>query len=259
MNKLIRLSALLCASALVCACGGGGTSAATPASDTSTSTPSGLYIGYYQEDPANNPEDPTIGAFSLNLPADDSPFQGSMYFTYVGCQNSNVGVVAGAKSGLQLSGTWGGPVDGLQQTGNYSGTFDKATATYAGTFNNNGGKQFRDLSPCIEYTIAANGTWEMFPIESSTPSTFVTTVNLPNVSWTSIAAANQTLVYVLDPVIAQGAGNPVLWQDVVFGGVTSVVIPSSVTLSPGKEYIVVVAVTNAQSQRIAFTSKRVTR
>jgi hypothetical protein len=257
MNKLIRFTALLCASALVSACGGGGTSPVTPSSDTAT--PSGLYIGYYQEDPSNNPEDPTIGAFSLNLPADDSPFQGSMYFTYVGCQSSNVGVVAGAKSGLQLSGTWGGAVDGLQQTGNYSGTFDKATATYAGTFNNNGGKQFVDLSPCIEYVIAANGTWEMFPIESSTPSTFNVTVNLPNVTWTSVAGANQTLVYVLDPVIAQGAGNPVLWQDVVFDGENSVVIPSSVTLTPGREYIVVVAVTNAQSQRIAFTSKRLTR
>jgi hypothetical protein len=99
----------------------------------------------------------------------------------------------------------------------------------------------------------------MFPIESSTPSTFNVTVKLPNVSWTSIADASQTLVYVLDPVTAQGAGNPVLWQDVVFGGVASVVIPSSVTLSPGKEYIVVVAVNNAQSQRIAFTSKQLTR
>ena len=43
------------------------------------------------------------GAFVLNLPEKDSAFDGDMYFTYIGCQSSNVGSVKGRKSGIALS------------------------------------------------------------------------------------------------------------------------------------------------------------
>lgn len=222
MTSIRRLVACLSTVALVTACGGGGSpSTATtspPPSTTASPVPGGLYVGYYQEDPATNPEDPTAGAFSLNLPTNDGSFSGSMYFTYVGCQTSNVGAVVGTKSGLSLSGTWSGTVDALPQSGSYIGTYDTSTSTYSGTFTNAGGKQFRDLSPCIQYTIAPNGTWEMFAIDTHVPSSFTTTVTVRTVSWSSIANAAFTLVYVLDPVIAQGAGNPVVWQTIVTSG-----------------------------------------
>lgn len=260
MTSMQRLAVLFTAVAMVTACGGGGNSPTGTTSPSPTPTPSapgGLYVGYYQEDSLTNPEDPTAGAFSLNLPTGDNSFAGSMYFTYVGCQTSNVGAVAGTKSGLSLSGTWSGTVDTLLQSGSYTGTYDATTSTYSGTFLNTGGKQFRDLLPCIQYTIAPNGTWEMFAINAHVPSTFTTTVSAGTVSWSIVANAAYTLVYVLDPVIAQSTGNPVVWQTIVTNG-TSTAIPSTVTLQTGKEYIAAIAVSNTQYQRIAFGSIRFT-
>ncbi len=176
------------------------------------SPPGGLYVGYYAEDPVTNPEDPTLGAFSLNLPNSNGSFSGSMFFTYVGCQTSNVGVVSGTKSDLALSGMWSGTIDGVAQSGSYSGTFDAALLSYQGVYTNSAGKQYRDLRPCIEYYIAGNGTWEMFPIDARVPASFATTVASRTISWVAVGGAAQTLVYVLDPVVAQTSGNPVVWQ-----------------------------------------------
>lgn len=217
----------------------------------------GLYVGYYAEDPATNPEDPTLGAFSLNLPNANGNFSGSMFFTYVGCQMSNVGMVTGTKSDLALSGMWSGTIDGSSQSGGYSGTFDAASQSYQGTYTNAAGKQYRDLRPCIEYYIAGNGRWEMFPIDARVPASFSPTVSNRTISWTAVADAAQTLVYVLDPIVAQTSGNPVVWQ-ALFAGVTSAIVPASVALVSGKEYVAVVVIANASGARVAFGSRRFT-
>jgi hypothetical protein len=81
----------------------------------------------------------------------------------------------------------------------------------------------RDLQPCITYTIAPNGSWEMFPIEAAVPSSFT-----------------------------------VLWQTLVAGSTNSAIVPNSVVLQAGKEYVAVVGVGNASGQRSAFGSKRFT-
>jgi hypothetical protein len=248
--------------AALSACGGGSSDPAPApapgfAPEPPDSPPGGLYVGYYQEDPATNPEDPMPGAYSLTLPEGNGSFSGSMFFTYVGCQSSNVGAVSGSKSGLSLSGNWSGTVDGSAQSGSYTGTYNAGTQSYSGTYTNAGGKQFRDLSPCIEYTIAPNGSWEMFPEGASVPAEFGVTVNGRTVSWTSASGAELALVYVLDPAIAQSSGNPVLWQTVVGAG-TSVAIPSSVPLTSGQPYVAAVGVSNGASQRLAFGSRRFT-
>lgn len=235
------------------ACGGGDAAlAAAPA------TPGGgLYVGYYQEDPVTNPEDPTPGAFSLNLPAANGTFSGSMFFTYVGCQTSNVGVVSGSKTDLALSGNWSGTIDGLAESGTYAGTYDATAGVYTGTYLNAAGKQFRDLRPCIQYTIAPNGVFEMFSIESHVPSTFSVAVApaTRTITWGAVSGAATTLVYVLDPAIATSSGNPVLWQTVLAAGVTATV-PSTVALVSGRPYIAVVGVLNSSFKRIAFSSLR---
>jgi len=248
--------------AALVACGSGSDAAAptppVPApGPASTSPPGGLYVGYYAEDLVNNPEDPTLGAFSLNLPGSNGSFVGSMFFTYVGCQTTNVGMVTGTKSDLALSGMWSGTVDGLAQSGAYSGTYDAASLVYQGTYTNSAGKQYRDLRPCIEYYIAANGRWEMFPVETRLPASFSPTVGNRTISWTAVTSAEQTLVYVLDPVVAQSSGNPVVWQS-IFGPVTSATVPGSVSLQAGKEYVAVVGIANAAGARVAFGSRRFT-
>lgn len=130
---------------------------------------------------------------------------------------------------------------------------------YSGVYTNSGGKQFRDLSPCITYTIAPNGTWEMFPIEAAVPAGFTVPVSGRTVSWSATTGAAQTLVYVLDPAIAQaGSGNLVLWQTVITGSTNNAAIPGSMTLQPGKEYVAVVGMGDASRQRSALGSKRFT-
>jgi hypothetical protein len=255
MNKLAVAFIALATTA----CGGGGSSDDGPAAPAPGPTAAGsLYVGYYQEDPANNPEDPVPGAFSLNLPAGNASFSGSMFFTYVGCQTSNVGTVSGTKTDTTLAGDWAGTVDGSAQSGKYSGSYQAATQSYSGTYTNSGGKQLRDLQPCITYTIAANGSWEMFPIEATVPEGFTVIVSGRGIRWSPTTGATRTLVYVLDPAVAQTSGNPVLWQAVVTGSTNSETIPDTVALQAGKEYIAVVGVGDAGGQRSAFGSKRFT-
>jgi hypothetical protein len=234
----------------------GGNDAIAPDPDPAPAAPGGLYVGYYQEDAATNPEDAVPGAFSLNLPANNGAFSGSMYFTYVGCQTSNVGVVAGTKTDADLSGTWSGNLDDLPQNGTYAGQYSAATGSYTGTYNNAGGKQFRDLSPCIQYYIAPNGTWEMFPVDTQVPAgAFSLSVTGRTVNWSSVAGAAYTLVYLLDESIAKGTGNPVVWQTLLLAG-TSAEVPANVALESGKTYIAAVGISSASAVRLAFGSKR---
>jgi hypothetical protein len=230
-----------------------------PPAQQASAAPGGLYVGYYQEDASANPEDPTAGAFSLNLPETDTTFAGSMYFTYVGCQTSNVGNVTGRKKRAALSGTWSGRLDGSPQSGAYVGSYNATTGSYSGTFTTAGGKQFRDLRPCIQYWIAPNGRWEMFSVGSETPAnTLNVAVTGRRVNWTAVSGGAHTLVYVLDETVALGRGNPVLWQTLLTTG-TAVVIPNSVALRSGKVYVVAVGVSNRSTERLAFASKRFTQ
>jgi hypothetical protein len=273
-SKLISLFSMVAA---LSACGGGGGdaspatgSAPSPSPSPSpspapapapapTQAPGGLYVGYYQEDPANNPEDPMPGAYSLSLPSGNGNFAGSMFFTYVGCQTSNVGAVAGTKANLGLSGTWSGTIDNSSQSGAYSGSYDPASASYSGTYSNSRGKQFRDLSPCIQYSIAANGSWEMFPVNATVPSNFALSMAGRTINWSAVTGANFTLVYLLDPAIATSSGNPVLWQTVLTSASRSIAIPNTVALTSGRPYVAAVGVGDAGFRRAAFGSLQFTQ
>ena len=229
---------------------------ASPGPVTPQTAPGGLYVGYYQEDPATNPEDAVPGAFSLNLPATNGAFSGSMFFTYVGCQSTNVGLVGGTKTDLALSGTWSGTLDGLPQSGAYTGAYSAATGSYAGTYTNAGGKQYRDLAPCIQYWIAPNGTWEMFPVDTQVPSGSLNIgISGRTLNWSVVSGASYALVYLLDESVATSTGNPVVWQTLLPAG-NAVVIPASVSLQSGRTYIVSVGISNSIGKRLAFASKR---
>ncbi len=235
-------------------------SAGNASDSSSSSVPGGIYVGYYMEDPTTNPEDPMPGAFVLNLPSGDASFSGNMYFTYVGCQTSNVGTVSGTKSGTALAGTWTGTLDGSPESGPYNGSYD-AGGFYHGVYSNSAGKQYKVVPGCIQYYIAPNGTWEMFPVESNMPSTFAVTVAVTvagsTASWTAPAGAAYSLVYVIDPALLQAGANPVIWQGVV-GGSTSSSSFGALGLTAGKEYIAVTMVFDSGYQRLAVGSKRFT-
>jgi len=233
------------------------TSTYSVAADT-TPAPGGLYVGYYQEDPRTNPEDPTPGAFVLKLPEGDAPFDGAMFFTFVGCQHSNVGKVKGTKSGNALKGTWAGNVDDSPQSGPYNGTYDPVAGFYKGVYFVSGGKQFKNIEGCIQYHIGPNGTWEMFKVGQNQPASFKVNVSGSSVSWTAVPNGAMTLVYLLDPVVAQsGNGNPVVFQTLVPAQVTRFNLAAA-RLTKGKEYIGVALINNQKSERVAFASKQFT-
>ncbi|MBR7783798.1 hypothetical protein [Undibacterium luofuense] len=263
MKKSVLYSAVLsCAVLSACGGGSGGSGSGSGSSSGGTGTPSqtapgGIYLGYYAEDPKTNPEDPTLGAFVLNMPSSNTSFSGAMFFTYVGCQSENVGVVSGNKTDAGIAGNWSGSLDGVMNTGSYTGSWQTATQSYSGTFTNAGGKQFRDLRPCIQYYIAPNGSFEMFAAEKLIPDTFQISLSGRTLSWSNVNGSTIALVYVMNPQIVQTAGNPVIWQAIVPAS-GSITIPQTVNLKAGTDYLVGVALTSDSLQRLAFGSKRFT-
>jgi hypothetical protein len=109
-----------------------------------------------------NPEDPTLGAFVLNLPSSNTSFSGAMFFTYVGCQSENVGIVSGNKTDAGIAGNWSGSLDGVMNTGSYTGSWQAASQSYSGTFTN-AGKQFRDLRPASSITLRRMAALKCLP------------------------------------------------------------------------------------------------
>ena len=219
-------------------------------------SPGGLYVGYYQEDALTNPEDPTPGAFVLKLPEEDAAFGGAMYFTFVGCQSSNVGAVKGVKAGAALRGTWSGTVDNSAQSGAYAGTYDKGSGAYKGTYSVSAGKQLKNIEGCVQYYIAPKGTWEMYAVEQNQPASFKLDLAGGQVSWRAVPNTAMTLVYVIDTAVAlAGSGNPIKVQTILPGPVTKFDLGGA-KLAKGKEYIVVALANTAKAQRAAFASKR---
>lgn len=220
------------------------------------SAPGGAYIGYYQENPLTNPEDPVPGAIYLRLPAADGAFSGEMFFTYVGCQSSNVGTVSGRKSGVSLSGNWSGTVDGSAQRGAFAGSYNTANGYYTGTYTNAGGKQHRDLNPCIEYYIGPDGSWTLFPIELNLPAGFEIRVTANAVRWATQAGAEGSLVTIFDAAtLASSQGNAIVWQTILdFEAHMTSLRP--VPLVSGREYVVSVVVLGETAERLAFGSRR---
>lgn len=245
--RLKSLFAATCMATLLAACGGGSGDGGAEAPPAATA-PGGLYLGYYVEDPSTNPEDPTVGAFSLNLPAGNDRFSGAMFFTYEGCQTRNVGIVSGNKSGFEVSGRFAGTVDGTSQAGSYSGVYDEAQKRYAGFYTMDGGKQFIDRSPCVQYFIAPRGGFEMFPEQTSTPANFNASVNGNSITWTGLQGAVAYLIYIYNP--APGLNDPIVWQTIGIG--TSLSYP--VALSSGNRYLAAILAVNNQGQRLGFTS-----
>lgn len=256
MHKKFRPAAFLAACLAMPMSGcGGGSDAVEPAVANEKNE---VYLGFYAEDAINNPEDPMTGAFVLTLPKGDASFSGSMYFTHVGCQSASVGTISGAKSSRDLSGSWTGVLDGLAQAGKFSGGFVANLGGYAGGYTNDGGKQYRDLRPCVEHFIAALGRWEAYPEGISTPVSFAVSVAGRSVSWTGSPDATTGLLYLIDATLADGARNPVVLQSAVSPAGGALTLPDSVPLTPGREYIVAVGLIKQHDQRVAFGSKRFT-
>lgn len=200
------------------------------------------------------------GSFYLDLPEGNSSFNGAMSFTYIGCQSSNVGAVSGAKNGLALSGNWTGTVDGVAVGGPYQGTYDVTAQRYSGTYNNAGGKVRVTVANCIDYFVAAYGTWEMSPVEARSPTSFTVAVAGGDVSWADVSGTSQWLASVYDEVLAQTGSQAVVKQALIPAINASTVdqtIPvSSLGLTSGRTHVLAITAFGAENQRLGYTSVR---
>jgi len=228
------------------------------AADAPAASPERVYVGWYQEDPLANPEDPTTGSLYLSLPAGDSAFSGSMSFTYVGCQTESLGSVAGAKAGPSLEAAWTGSVDGTAQKGRFTGAWSAGLGGYAGTYDVAGGKQHISIDGCIDYWIAPRGTWELLPVGTHVPAAFGIAVSGTTVTWTPPPGVMMTLVYVVDAELATARNaRATIWQTLMMGPGKHAIDLRAASMKPGHSYVVAVKLNDGTMKRAGFASQAI--
>ena len=231
---------------------------AAPTPSPSPSAPGGLYVGYYQEDREDNPEDPMPGSFYLWLPEEDTEFSGAMSFTYIGCQDTNIGTVSGVKDLVRISGDWTGSVDENPVGGPYSGLYDLDEERFAGTYENADGKLHVVVQGCIEYYVATEGVWEMSAPGAKDPDTFDVAVEDGDLTWTEVDGAAGYLVGVYDVVAAREGRQAILGQTLVVAGQglgNTMSLDSLGSTVAGGEYVVAVSAFSAGGDRLGYTSR----
>ncbi len=247
-----RLAAL-CALVLTgCGGGGGGDAGPGPSDAPAAGGPreARLYVGYYAEDPADNPEDPTIGVVMFRVPGDDGPFAGQMPFSYVGCRaGTDTGTIAGTRSGRRIEGRWTGIMDErVTVGGSLEATYDAAADAFVGRFTNAQGKVPVIDGPC-RYAIAAGGSLQVWGDAARQPAGVSLAASggvTPTFTWTGLPAGSLATVRVFDWACVQAdPGNAACFvgESVpTTAGATGfpATFPSASALRPGAEYLVIV-------------------
>ncbi len=234
-------------------------SASTPTptpTPSEASPPGGLYVGFYQEDREDNPEDPMPGSYYLALPEGDGDFSGAMSFSYIGCQDKNGGTVAGRKAALGLAGDWTGTVDGREVGGPYTGSYDPAQERYWGTYENADGKVHIVVANCVEFHVASHGIWEMSLPGAKDPETFDVTVEGERVTWTPVDEAAWYLVSVFDVDAAMEGRQAIVGQEMVPAGMLAA-STAAYGLGP-TEHVVAVSAFSVDGDRLGYTSRSFT-
>lgn len=258
----IATAAAMVAAGLLSACGGSGDGdrERDQADDDSK-----LYVGYYLEDPVNNPEDPTPGTMILRLPPDAGAFEGQMPFSYVGCMGgADIGTVNGTRSAAGLAGSWTGTVDSVAVGGDYNGSYEAAHDEFSGTYKNSGGKVHVEAGSC-HHDIAALGTWKLFGAgTTNTPSDFVVSSSgstTPTWSWRSMGSTVFYLVRVFDQdcLNASVTSAECMMGEAETAG-TQVAYPSAFpgakSLVAGTSYLIAVHAVNAgDRQQVGFSTR----
>ncbi len=211
-----------------------------------------LHVGYYVENPLNNPEDPVAGSVFLNIPQGNGPFDGEMFFTYVGCQSENVGAVIGTRGGDQLDASWAGTVDGTSQSGTFGGSLVEA-GRFVGTYTVDGGKQPIEVEDCISYFIAANGNWSLSDLTAPSQADELIDYFQGTISWNPLPGALFAQCQIVDVVAAScRQPNPVLWQELSSALDSQLDVPQGGFVD-GAEYAVACAQFDSEIQPLAFS------
>jgi hypothetical protein len=251
------------------ACGGGGGGAADPPA-TGGGTGAGtsrLYIGWYAEDPANNPEDPTIGALLLRVPAADGGFAGQMPFSFVGCSAGvDTGSVSGSRTGTALAGQWAGALDLVTVGGAFQGQYNATADTWAGSYTNAAGKVAVGSSGGCHYAVAPSGSFKLYGNATADPADFVLTAGsgtTPTLSWTARSGAAAYGVRVFDWACLQAdVTQAACFLGEAYTSGTSISYPAAfagaTALQAGREVLAIVTSQSASSAFLGFASARFT-
>ncbi len=263
--------AATCLAFVLAACGGGGGGGGDTGGGGGGGGGGGsrLYIGYYAEDPVNNPEDPTVGAVMFRVPDGNGAFAGQMPFSYVGCSAGvDTGTISGTRNAAALTGSWSGVMDGsVSVGGSLSATHDATEDSFTGSFTNTAGKVQVSVGPC-NYHVAASGSFKVWGDAAQQPASFTitaTSTTTPTFLWSSLGAGTLYTVRVFgyacllaDP----GSTACFLGESVPTTGLSAAypaVFPGATALTLGTEYLVVVTGQDATTGAFTgFTSTRFT-
>ncbi len=219
------------------------------------SCPTDLFIGYYQEDAAANPEDPLPGLLYLQLPKNNGAFNGDFLFTFVGCQSRNIGRISGQKSSLSLNGEWSGQVDNTQQQGSFSGN-SNGQGGFNGTYTVAGGKQNIVVPGCADYFIAPFGTWSLFSSTQASDQDNLLSVISNRAVWIPVSNSVFTqcgLIEVDDGDCNTNANG--IWQNTALSSDRGIDIPLEV-LTDEQNYILGCSQFDEFGNRLAFSKSK---
>lgn len=257
------LMTLAAAVALLAACGGGGSAgpgAAPPPPPPPPPPPSGerLYIGYYAEDPTDNPEDPTAGPLLMRLPASDGALRGQMPFAYIGCADgSDVGTIDGTRTADRFTADWTGTLDGNAVGGGFEASYDAASDRWSGEYTNAAGKQPIAVGAC-SYFVASRGTVRLYGSLASEPAGFVVSVpalTMPTVSWTGAGVGSYYAVRIFDYdcVAADPADAGCFRGETVTTGLSAVYpgnFANALPLTAGRRHLAIVTAQDPRSGQV---------
>lgn len=237
------------------ACGGGSGGDAVPGGGSGDGS---LYVGYYVEDASNNPEDPTIGAVLMRLPATNGSFSGQMPFSYAGCVSGvDVGGISGSRTGSNYAGNWAGTMDGSAVGGSFDLTADTSGGTYSGTYTNAAGKQSISVGSC-SYYVAARGTVKLYPSDTSTPTSFVLSAGTglpPTLSWPSLGTGIRYSIKVFDETCLQNnPSNASCFKGETTTTSLSTILDASSGLVAGTRYRAVVTAQQSTGEFAGFAT-----
>ena len=230
--------------------------------------PTGLFVGYYSEDPtARNPRSNDLPHYSLlyvNVPTSGGGFTGLMDAKLLACQTgADTAAISGSKSGATVSGSWAGTFDDVAQSGILSGTYNAVSSSYYGDYTVNGGLQLISVPSCgIQYSVYPAGTWEAIPIGSSSPSGFTLKVQAASalVTWIPEPGTVMTMIAVIDEQDAlNGVAGAVKFLSKSVGKSASFSLGSVAGLVAGRSYILSVTTATSYSQRTGSSSARLVR
>ena len=217
-----------------------------------------LYLGYYREDPTNNPEDPTAGMILGCFPSKSGNFRTQFLFSYVGCMGYiNLGSVRGYKRITSMEGDWRGSVDGKSIGGSFEGSCNDEMSYCSGNWYNSGGKTRVQVGGC-RYFVSPVGSWYLFRLGEGSGNfkpNIDTSKVPPVIRWGSVPGSGYYFVYVHDKDCLyrkMSLHECTVWHASCPQGVTSVPygdrticigITPALPLESGKEYVVSVMAT----------------